>query len=107
MRKYGVVFTTAGKEEEAKKIAKTLVHEKLAACVNIINSIESYYIWENKFVEDKELLLIIKTRISLFEKLKKRIVSLHSYKVPEIILIPIEKGLKSYLSWIEENTQRL
>lgn len=107
MEKYSIVFTTAGKIEEAKKIAKILVQEKLAACVNIIRPIDSYYVWENKLVEDKEILLIIKTRISLFNKLKNRIISLHSYKIPEIILIPIKKGLKSYLDWIEENTQRL
>lgn len=107
MEKYGIVFTTTGKIEEAKKIAKTLLREKLAACVNIIRPIDSYYVWENKLVEDKEILLIIKTKTALFNKLKHRIISLHSYKVPEIILTPIKKGLKSYLDWIEENTQRL
>lgn len=103
MEKYGVVFTTTGKIEEAKNIAKTLVKEKLAACVNIVNPIDSYYIWEDKLVEDKEILLIIKTKASLFNELKNRIISLHSYKVPEIIFIPIHKGLKTYLDWIEGN----
>lgn len=102
MTKYGVVFVTVGKEKEAEKIAKTIVTEKLAACVNIIHSINSYYIWEGKFVKDKEILLLIKTKSSLFEKLKNRILSLHSYEVPEIIFIPIQKGLKSYLGWIGE-----
>lgn len=106
MHKYGIVFVTAGKEKEAKGIAKTIVKERLAACVNIIQPIRSYYTWKGKLVEDKEILLIIKTRSTLFEKLKNRIISLHSYEVPEIVFIPIQKGLKSYLDWINKETRR-
>lgn len=104
MPKYGVVLVTVGKEKEAIKIAETIVKEKLAACTNIIRPIQSYYTWKGKFVKDKEILLIIKTKTVLFERLKRRILSLHSYEVPEIILVPILKGLKSYLNWISENT---
>lgn len=102
--KYGIVYTTVGKEKDAKKIAETLVREKLAACVNITKQIESFYTWNGKLVKDKEILLIIKTRANLFEILKKRIISLHSYEVPEIVFIPIQKGFKSYLDWIEKET---
>lgn len=100
MPQYGIVFVTVGKEKEAKKISRTVVSEKLAACVNIIKPIESYYTWKGKLAEDREILLIIKTKARLFSKLKNRIIALHSYEVPEIIFIPIQKGLKSYLNWI-------
>lgn len=104
MQKYGVVFVTAGNKREAIRIANTLVKEKLCACVNIISPIQSYYTWKGKLVSDKESLLIIKTKTTLFKKLKDRILSLHSYQVPEIILIPIQKGLKQYLNWIGKAT---
>lgn len=106
MPQYGIVFVTVGKEKEAKSIARTVVSERLAACVNIIKPIESCYTWKGKLVEDREILLIIKTKSRLFSRLKNRIVALHSYEVPEIIFIPIRKGLKSYLDWINKTCLR-
>lgn len=103
MNRYGIAFTTVGREKEAVKIARAIVKEKLAACVNIVNPIKSFYTWKGKLVEDKEILLIIKTKTALFERLKKRIVSLHSYEVPEIVFIPIQKGLPPYLQWINKS----
>jgi len=99
-----VVFVTTSSEEEAEKIAKALVEEHLAGCVNILSKIKSIYFWEGKVCEDSEVLLIIKTRTEKFESLKEKITSLHSYQVPEIIALPIEKGSTTYLDWLKKVT---
>jgi len=100
-----VVLVTCGSEEEALKIANVLVEEHLAACVNLISPIRSIYRWEGKIWDEKECLLIIKTQKQRFEELEKKVKSLHSYSVPEIISFPIVEGASSYLSWINENTK--
>jgi periplasmic divalent cation tolerance protein len=100
-----VVFVTCGSEEEALKIAHALVEERLAACANMISPLRSIYRWEGKICDEKEWLLLIKTRQSRFEDLAKRVKALHSYSVPEIIALPIAEGSPAYLNWIEENTQ--
>jgi periplasmic divalent cation tolerance protein len=101
-----VVFVTCGSEEEALKIARVLVEEKLAACANMVSPLRSIYRWEGKIWDEKEWLLIIKTQQSSFEDLSKRVKALHSYSVPEIIALPIVEGSPAYLTWIEENTKR-
>lgn len=106
MSKFGLVMVTVGSEKEAQKIAETLVKEKLAACVNLIPQIKSYFNWQKKFYKQKEALLLVKTKTVLFDKLKTRTLKLHSYETPEIILLPIEKGSKHYLNWIEKETER-
>jgi len=100
-----VVFVTCGSEEEALKIANALVEAHLAACVNLIAPIRSIYRWEGKIWDEKEWLLIIKTQKQRFEALEKRVRSLHSYSVPEIISLPITEGSSAYLNWIKENTK--
>jgi periplasmic divalent cation tolerance protein len=100
-----VVFVTCGSEEEALKIANALVEAHLAACVNLIAPIRSIYRWEGKIWDEKEWLLIIKTQKQRFEALEKRVRSLHSYSVPEIISLPITEGSSAYLNWIKENTE--
>jgi periplasmic divalent cation tolerance protein len=100
-----VVLVTSGSEEEALKIAHSLVEKHLAACVNLISSIRSLYRWEGKISDEKEYLLIIKTQKQRFEELEKEVKSLHSYSVPEIISLPIVEGSSAYLNWIRENTQ--
>ncbi|GAQ94349.1 divalent cation tolerance protein [Thermodesulfovibrio aggregans] len=102
---YMVVFITASSEDEAVKIAKTLVEEKLAGCVNIIRNVRSIYFWQGKVEDDQEVLMIVKTRSDLFEELEKRVKSLHSYTVPEIIGIKIKKGSENYLNWLDEVTK--
>lgn len=99
-----IVFCTVSSKEEAKKIAYSLIEKKLAACANIVNDITSVYSWKNEICEDNEFLLIIKTREEKFEELKKEILSLHSYELPEIIMIPITTGLPEYLNWIKKQT---
>jgi periplasmic divalent cation tolerance protein len=100
-----VVLVTCGSEEEATKIANALVEGRLAACVNIISPVRSIYRWEGKIWDEKEWMLIIKTQKKRFEDLEKKVKSLHSYSVPEIIALPIIEGSAPYLKWLEENTQ--
>lgn len=84
---------------DAERIAKALVEERLAACVNITN-IKSCYIWNGKLDLEAEALLIIKTENRMLERLMAKIRELHSYEVPEIIVLPIIKGYQPYLDWI-------
>jgi periplasmic divalent cation tolerance protein len=100
-----VVLVTCGSEEQATNIASSLVEERLAACVNIISPVRSIYRWEGKVWDEKEWLLIIKTQKTRFEALEKKVKSLHSYSVPEIIALPIVEGSASYLKWLEETTE--
>jgi periplasmic divalent cation tolerance protein len=96
-----VVLCTAA-PGEAEPLARALVQERLAACVNL-SPVRSCYIWEGKTNLDEEMLLIIKTKKSQFEPLKKRILELHSYAVPEIIALPIVEGHQPYLDWIAQS----
>jgi len=100
-----VVLVTCGSEEEATKIANSLVEEGVAACVNIISPVRSIYRWEGKVWDEREWVLIIKTQKKRFEELEKKVKSLHSYSVPEIIGLPIVEGNPAYLKWLEEMTQ--
>lgn len=100
-----VVLVTVSSKEEANKIARGLLEEKLAACVNIVEGLESRFWWQGKIDSAKEALLIIKTRKALFNKLAKKVKSLHSYTVPEIIAFPIISGSKAYLDWINDCTK--
>ncbi len=99
-----LVLITASSEKEAEKIGRTLVKEELAACVNLLGGIRSTFRWKGEISSEREVLLLAKTKDRLFEKLKKRVVELHSYKVPEIIALPILAGLEEYLSWVEKET---
>lgn len=100
-----VVYITAPKEDEAARIAKTIVEEGLAGCVNIIRGIRSIYSWQGKIEDEPEVLMIVKTKKDLFEPLSKKVKELHSYTVPEIIALPIIEGNKDYLRWLKEVTQ--
>ena len=100
-----VVLITAPSRPEAKKIAQALVKEKLAACVNLIASVQSIYEWQGKICDDREVLMVCKSRKALFSQLVQRVQALHSYTVPEIIALPIEAGSSDYLQWIREVTR--
>ena len=104
MSDYSVVFMTASSHEEAENIAENLVSHKLAACVNILSNMKSFYWWDDKVCKDDELLLVAKIKTSLFKDLEKAVKKLHSYDVPEIILLPIENGSNTYLQWLEKVT---
>ncbi len=98
-----IVQTTTSNEEEAKKIAKILIQDKLAACVQL-KDIESLYNWDGKFCCERETLLSIKTKKELFSKVKSKILELHSYDTPEIIELDISNISENYLKFIKENT---
>jgi periplasmic divalent cation tolerance protein len=99
-----VVYITAPNEEEAAKIAKILVEERLAGCVNIIKDIRSIYSWQGKLEDEKEVLMIVKTRLELFSALTSKVKELHSYTVPEVIAMPIVDGSEEYIKWLKEAT---
>ena len=100
---FGVMLTTTPTREEARKIAKLLVEEKLAACVQLL-PIESFYAWQGKTQNEAEVLLLIKTRTALFESATARIKEIHSYTVPEIVAMPFTAGFAGYLNWIDQVT---
>jgi periplasmic divalent cation tolerance protein len=102
-----LVLVTVGSDEEASRIGKTVVQERLAACCNIIPRIQSIYWWKGEVCEEEEKLLIIKTRHELYTALQARIRQLHSYEVPEVICFPIDQGLPEYLRWIVESTREV
>jgi periplasmic divalent cation tolerance protein len=98
-----VVLTTTASEEEARKIARALVGERLAACVNIIPKIESIYRWQDKLEEAREYLLLIKTTESVFPRLQEKLKALHSYELPECVALAMTAGSPSYLKWIDDS----
>ena len=101
-----VVYITAPNEEEAAKIAKILVEECLAGCVNIVKDIRSIYSWQGKIEDEKEVLMIVKTRRKLFSALNAKVKELHSYTVPEVIAMPIIDGSEEYIKWLKEATSQ-
>ena len=106
MEDFIVVFITAPSVEDGEKIARFLVEQRLAACVNMIPQIHSVYHWEGQVEQESEALLIVKTKAKLFEThLIPAVQRIHPYKVPEIIAVPIQAGLPAYLNWINQETQ--
>ena len=102
MSEHCVVFITAGTKDEAEKLSRGLVEEKLAFCVNTVPGIQSTYHWKGKIHVDNEILLIAKTRQDGYEALEQWVKHNHSYDVPEIVSLPIEKGLSEYLKAIDD-----
>ncbi|URR35679.1 divalent-cation tolerance protein CutA [Thermosynechococcus sp. HN-54] len=103
---YCVVIVTTATETEALSLADQLVAEHLAACVQVL-PIRSIYRWQGAVHRDSEWQLLIKTRTALFEQVRDRLLTLHSYEVPEIIALPIIAGSPTYLSWIKDQTQKI
>jgi periplasmic divalent cation tolerance protein len=95
-----IAITTAGSLEEADRVARTLVEERLAACVNIIESVRSIYRWQGKLESAGELLLLIKTDEQHLDLLQKRLTELHSYDLPEFLVLEVSGGSEAYLHWI-------
>lgn len=105
MKKFILVLTALPEEKKGLEIARKLVEERLAACVTVSSACQSLYWWGDKISDDREYVLLIKTAACLYEQLEKRIRELHPYQVPEIIALPLEKGSRDYLSWIEKETK--
>lgn len=99
-------MTTVPNERTGQKMAKELIEEKLAACVTISASCQSYYRWLGKISRDLEHTLFIKTRADLYPSLEKKILMLHPYEVPEILALPVVKGYGKYLGWLAQETDK-
>lgn len=99
--KYQIVLSSCPDEQSAQAIARALVEQRLAACVNILPVMQSIYLWNGSIQQDKEQLLIIKSTVQHYSKIEKSIRALHPYELPEIIAVPITDGLNEYLKWLE------
>jgi periplasmic divalent cation tolerance protein len=102
--KFIFVYMTTKDKGEAELIGRALVEEHIAACVNIVDGMQSIYWWQGKICVDNETILIAKTQDSLFGKLETRVKELHSYSVPCIVSLPIENGNPAYLEWLGKET---
>ncbi len=97
---YIIVMVTTASKQEAEKIAQRVLNERLIACANIIGPVSSLFHWSGKIEKAEEYLIFMKSRKDLFEKLAENVKALHSYQVPEIIVLPVIGGLKAYLDWL-------
>src|SRR6266853_7138 len=100
---YRIVLVTCGSIAEARRIGRNVVEKKLAACANIVSRVESIYRWKGKVERAREVLVIMKTTATRLRELEREVKRLHSYDVPEFIVLPIVGGSKEYLRWISEN----
>ena len=99
------IYMTAGSRDEARKIGKALVVSRLAACVNILGNINSFYMWEGKVQDETEVVMIAKTTPARVPQLVEKVKSLHSYDCPCIVSIPVSDGNRDFLDWIEEEVK--
>lgn len=100
-----LIYITTENKTEAERIGRTLVEERLAACVNIIDGMNSIYRWEGKLVQDNETVLIAKTVQEKVSDLTKRVKKLHSYDCPCVVALPIEDGNEAFLNWVAEEVR--
>ena len=96
-----VVLTTCASDEEATRIARSLVEKRLAACINVLPAVRSFYRWKGAIEDEQESLLVIRSSRALFDQLRAEIEKLHSYQVPEVIVVPIVDGSEGYLEWLD------
>jgi periplasmic divalent cation tolerance protein len=101
-----VVLVTAGSAEEAERLGRTLVDERLIACANVVGPIRSIYRWEGRVEEAAEHLLVLKARAADAAALEARVRALHTYEVPEVLALPLRAGSAPYLAWLAEATRR-
>jgi periplasmic divalent cation tolerance protein len=98
-----VVLTSCAAEADAERLARALVAGRLAACVNVVPGVRSFYRWKGEIESGEEFLLIVKTSRDLFPALRAEMEKLHPYEVPELLALPVVAGAENYLSWIESN----
>ena len=98
------LHVTMPNKDQATKLARALVDEGLAACVNIVPGVRSVYQWDGRVQEDEEVLCLVKTRASVFEKARARILELHPYEVPEVLAFEVDDGSPDYLEWLKRST---
>lgn len=99
-----MVLITTSNRREAERIAKALVTNKLAACANLVASVASIFRWEGHVQKSREALLVVKTSARRYPALERFVQSMHSYDVPEIIAVRVERGLRPYLEWVHKET---
>lgn len=104
MSRVRIGLITGPDEKVGRDLARTLVEERLAACVNIISGVRSVYRWEGKIEDDPEVLLVVKTTTEKADLLIDRVAELHPYDLPEVLILEVEKGLPGYLSWVAQET---
>jgi len=98
-----IVLTTLGADADAAEFARTLVEQRLAACVNIVGDVTSIYRWKDAVEQDEEQLLVIKTTAELVEALQARLRELHPYELPEFLVVPVKGGSEGYLAWLRDS----
>ncbi len=103
--RYRIVLVTCGSLAEARKVGRSVVEKKLAACTNIVAGVESIYRWKGKVERAREVLLIMKTTAARLRQLEKEMRRLHSYDVPEFVVVPIVAGSQEYLEWVGKSVQ--
>jgi periplasmic divalent cation tolerance protein len=103
---FTVVLVTAGSAEEAERIGRTLVEERLAACANVVGPVRSIYRWRGALEQASEHLLVLKGRTADVSRLETRVRALHSYDVPEVLALAVCAGSAPYLTWLAESTAR-
>jgi periplasmic divalent cation tolerance protein len=96
-----LVITTVASAEEANRIGRTLVEERLAACTTLLPPVHSIYRWRDQLEASNETMLLIKTTLGLLPALESRLLDLHSYETPEFLVIPVESGSHAYLDWLK------
>ena len=97
-----VALSTCSSAEEAEKVARRLVEKRLAACVNLLPGVRSFFRWNGVVEDSPEHLLVIKTSRQRFPRLRAELEKVHSYEVPELIALPVVEGAPNYLNWLEE-----
>src|SRR5712672_1564346 len=105
-KQYRIVLVTCGSIAEARRIGCTVVEKKLAACANIVPSVEPIYRWKGKVERAREVLVVIKTTANRLTELEREVKRLHSYNVPEFIVLSLIAGSRKYLAWLQESTAR-
>lgn len=98
-----LVMSTCAAEADAERLARALLDARLAACVNVVPGVRSFYRWKGEIASEVEFMLIIKTSRDLFPALRAEIEKLHPYEVPELLALPVLAGAENYLSWLESN----
>lgn len=96
-----IIYTTCSQTEEAEKLARHLIEQRLAACVNVISGVASYYRWKGEIEKETEICLVIKTARGLVDAIRLEMEKLHTYELPEMVVVPIVDGSPNYLAWLE------
>jgi periplasmic divalent cation tolerance protein len=105
MEQMRIILTTVSSHDEARRMARTLVEDRLAACVNIVGGVDSVYRWKGAVEEAAEILLLIKTSVEKLDALEAAVRRLHSYDVPEFLILQIDGGSVAYLNWLRESLE--